>query len=528
MQQYERGAPAFDDMNAAQRAAADYAWSHGILDAFVLNHQIPLWSIICHHVGLKTQYPLPPEYQAILQRVSSKKPLVLEIARRFGKTSLVFLAMIALAIQNKKRTYYFCAPSEGGAREIVDDIVPALLDTCPPKRRPNRKKMVFEFPNGSRIKIGGTFNGGESLRGRASNGNAVDEAGAIQPYDATSCLSYVLSSVLQPMLMTTRGWSIILTTPPANMQHDYYTIAAEAEKDGRKIRMDIYQNTGFTPEEIEEERANSFGLDPTGGAWSREYLCRPKVDAKQLIIDELAQNALQPNIRKYERPPYFEYLHRYIAMDHGTVDLNAILFGYWDFPHAKLIVEKELSIPRGPTTKQIAKELANARMEVWNTLPVEKCVCDSISQQVRTDLNAEFSDLYFMAPQKSVLLSDNGEREGMVNKLRMAIADGQIIIDPSCTLLLETINTGTWKVSAAGRREFARLNQIGHCDMLAALMYLWQALLRNVNPLAGKNAPNPETHWVTKQPQQQGAAAVLERALNKGRARSIFDLLRNR
>jgi hypothetical protein len=515
--------PAYEDMTRAQQKAAEWAWSHGELDAFILPHQETLWTIVCAHMGLPTECELPDEYKPILSRTSTMKPLVIEVARRFGKSSLVLLAMIALCIRNKRRTYYFVAPNEGDAEDILDDVYPNVIATCPPHLRPRKMKMTFFFKNGSRIKIGGTFNGAEGLRGRGSNGSAVDEAGSIPMYNASSCLTYVVSSILQPSLMTTKGWQVILTTPPANMQHDYYKMAASAEKDGRFIRMDIHQNTSFTEAEIEEIKEASYATDPTGGAWSREYLCQPKPDSKLLIIPEATQERLKPNVRHYERPPYFEYLHKYIVIDHGTVDLNAILFGYYDFPQAKLVIEKELPLPGGPTTKTIAKEIQAAREALWGKgTAVERAICDSISQQLRIDLNAEFNDLFFVAPLKTILLSDNGAREGMVNQLITTLDDSRIIIDPSCKMLLETIRTSQWKLSATGKREFARFDEIGHCDFLASLMYLWRGVYLNVNPLAGRMIPDVQTNFVLNPQQKQGAAQTLRRVINKTVRNSIF------
>lgn len=514
--------PEWSDMTKQQQRAAEYAWSRGELDVFVLPHQETLWAIICYHIGLPTKYTLPDQYKEIVSRTSTMKPLIIEVSRRFGKSSLVLLAMMALCIRNKRHTYYFVAPNEGDAEDILDDILAPLVATCPPRLRPVKRNMALHFPNASRVKIGGTFHGAEGLRGKAANGSAIDEAGSIPFLSATSCLTYVVSSILLPQLSTTKGWQVILTTPPANMQHDYYKIAASAEKDGRFIRMDVHENTSFTTEEIEAMKEASYSTDPSGGAWEREYLCHPKPDAKSLIIPEATQKRLEPNIIQYARPDYFPFLHRYITIDHGTVDLNAILYGWYDFPNAKLIIEKEVAMPGGPTTKQIGAQIKKTQQELWQDLPVERAICDAISQQLRIDLNAEFNDVVFVAPMKTVLLSDNGAREGMVSKLIMALDDGRIVIDPSCKLLLETIRTATWKLSNSGRREFARFDEIGHCDFLAALMYIWMGTYTNVNPLVGKIAPSAYTNWVTKLPEQQGAAHTMARALNINKPRNIF------
>lgn len=518
---YSTGIPDWEDMNAAQKRAAEWAWSHGELDSFVLPHQETLWAIICNHMGLPTKFTLPEKYKDVLGRTSTMKPLVIEVSRRFGKSSLILLAMMALCIRNKKHTYYFVAPNEGDAEDILDDVGPPLLATCPPRLRPKKMKMTYTFPTSSRIKIGGTFNGGEGLRGKAANGSAIDEAGTIPFHSTTSCLTYVISSVMLPQLSTTRGWQIILTTPPSNMQHDYYELSTTADDEGRFIRMTIYENTSFSPEEIQEMKEASLSSDPSGGAWEREYMCHPIADVKSLIVPPNVQDVVANNIIDYPRPSYFEYLHRYIIIDHGTVDLNAIIFGYYDYPHGKYIVEREIKLARGPTTKQIGKMIREERLRLWGNLPIERAIIDG-SPQIRIDLNAEFEDIVFVFPAKSVLVTDNAGREGMVNKLIMALGDGQIVINPECKTLIETIRTAEWKVSNTGKREFARMGKIGHCDFLAALVYAWGGWYRNTNPLQGKLVPDIETHFITKIEQPQTAAHTLNNIINKKRP-SIFD-----
>lgn len=519
--------PSWDEMNKDERNGADYAWSLGKFDAFVIPHQRKLWALICAHMGLETKYELPEEFKDALTRTSTRKPLVIEVARRFGKTSLVLLAMMALCIRNKGYTYHFLAPDQESASEIIGSVFPNLIATCPPKRRPTKKAKEFVFPNGSRIKIGGMFNGGDGLRGVSSHGSAIDEAGQIPQHNPTSCLMYCVASIVQPTLLTTKGWCVLLTTPPPEVGiHDYYKMKVSAETDGRFIRFTIFDNTSLTAEEIEEIRQECYTSDPSGGTWAREYLCQPKPDSRALIIPESTQEALANNIFAYPKAEHYELLHKYVAFDHGTVDLNACLFGYYDFLQAKLIVEKELMIPGGSTSKVIAAKIAEAKNGLWGKeAEVERAIGDAISPQILTDINSDLGahGIHFNPPLKTVLVTDQSGREGMVNGLINGLGGCQIVIDPSCVKLLETIRTATWTVSPkTGKREFGRFENIGHADFLAALMYMWKHVYRNIDPLAGRVSSDIYTTWVTKPGQRQGAAHTLGRALNKTLPRNIF------
>lgn len=519
----DQAIPDWLHMTREQRKASQWAWENGNLDFMVMPHQEQLWAIICNHVGLQTKYTISDEHKNVLLNTNSMKPLVIEVARRFGKTSLDILAKFALCIKNKNNTYYYTAPNQDDANDIFDDVTPPLLSTCPPSLRPKKKRYSYLFANGSQVKIGGTFRGGEGLRGRAANGFSIDEAGAIPYHGPNSCLTYVLGSVLLPHISTTDGWAMILSTPPADMQHDYYKIVEEAITENRYIKFTINDNSSLSDEKRQEIKEASYSVDPSGAMYDREYLCIARPDEKTLLVPEHVQSNVI--ITVYNRPQYFEHLHRFIVIDHGTVDLNAILFGYYDYPNAKLIIEKEIVLRNGPSTKVIAKAIETTRKELWGDSKIERAICDSISPQIRVDLNDEFEDLVFQAPMKTILVSgsDNSGREGMVNQLNNAIIDGFVVIDPSCVLLLETIRTGTWKITG-GKREFARLPKIGHCDFYAALIYTWRGChpSRNIDPLVGLGY-NPHTQLKLAPIKKQDTKSVLNRVINRTSIRNIFN-----
>lgn len=416
-------------------------------------------------------------------RARKLNQLVLNIARRFGKSSLAMLLLTVLCIRNPEHTYWFVAPTEGDAKDIIGDVYPILLKDCPEDLKPKYAKGVFTFNNGSRIKIGGTWNGAEGLRGRSAHGIIIDEAAHIPQHSKTSCLSYVLGSILLPQLQTTKGFVIIASTPPRNLKHDYARIISNAEKDETLITFDIYANTSLTVEEIEDEKHRQLQIDPTGSSWKREYLVMMVPDANDLIIPEatLQQIAFSPVITS--TVPHFEHLQRYISFDHGTTDLNAVLFGFYDYENARRVIQYEHILRGGPNTDTIARDIARIKKELWGDLPVFRSICDSISRQIIIDLNGhdkiKEAGIAFVNPQKV-------DREAMVNQLIVSMSQGQWVIDPGCKVLIDTLQTGTWQTSAAtGKREFARLGDIGHCDALAALVYFQRGLITSMNPFNG-------------------------------------------
>ena len=135
------------------------AWQTGNLTYKVREYQDELWAKI----------------QEVVQH-HTWEPFVLNCSRRFGKSTLGMLALIQEALKYPGTSYIFVAPTEGHAKEIVLDVTPVLIQDAPDEFKPVFKNGRFSFPNGSEIRIGGAYNGGESLRGRRSESTRLNSS----------------------------------------------------------------------------------------------------------------------------------------------------------------------------------------------------------------------------------------------------------------------------------------------------------------------------------------------------------------
>jgi Terminase large subunit, T4likevirus-type, N-terminal len=438
------------------------------------------------------------------------EPYVLNISRRFGKTTMGLLAFIEESLRNPGHTYLFAAPTEGEAREIIHDVMPALIEDAPDIYRPVYKNNRFHFHNGSVIKIGGVFNGGETLRGRKANGAFLDEAAHIKQTSKSNGLLYVLNSVIRPQLLTTGGWCLIASTPPPELAHEYVTVYNQARANGRLENFTIYDNTSISIEYIEKLKSDMLQSDPTGSSWRREYLAEFAVDTRTLIIPNW-DSSLSENDLIFKRPANFVHCDRIVSYDHGTSDLSVFLFGYWDYDNATLMIEKELVTGNGAeklSTRELSEIYKETRDELWGSLPVYKEICDAINPQVIIDFNKDFG-VRFVPPRKTNL-------EAMVNQTINIIQTGQIKIDKdNCPLLIQTLEQGTWKTSASGRMEFARLQGIGHCDAIAALVYMVRSINKSRNPMIAVPVEyDPVTQFRGKISERMDETAILGRAFN--------------
>jgi len=461
------------------------------------------------------------DYQAIIKNkltelvnssdINRIEPYVLNCSRRFGKSSMGLLTFIEEALKNPGHTYLFVAPTEGEAKEIVLDVMPVLLQDAPDAFKPEFKNSRYTFPNGSTIKIGGVYNGGETLRGRAAHGAFIDEAAHIKQTSANNGLEYVLNSVIRPQLLTTKGWCVIASTPPPQLAHEYVNVYNRARASGRLAHFTVYDNTNISAEYREKLKADMLLSDPTGSSWKREYLAEFAIDTRALIIPNWNTEAMTGTV---DRPLRFNIYDRYVSYDHGTTDLSVFLFGYWHWELATLVIEDELVIGGGAvklSTGEIAQMYNDHRNNLWPHLNVRREICDAINQQVIIDFNRDFGT-HFVPPIKTNL-------EAMTNQLINLVGNNQILINADrCPMLVQTLEMATWKTQANGKREFARLPGIGHCDALAALIYMARTVNRHNNPHA--NAPAEVTDintYVVKKYEQQGTEAVLDRALSFGR-----------
>ena len=261
---------------------------------------------------------------------------------------------------------------------------------------------------------------------------------------------------------------IMISTPPKSPDHDFKDFCLKAKRENAYVELDIYKNPMATPEMIEEYKKECL----TETDWEREYLCKFVTDQTLAIV---------PEFRNYEytrgpKSEHYEKLHKYVGMDLGVRDLNITLFGYYDFPRAKLVIEREHVIS-GPTmtTPRLHAELSEIERELWNGAEPYNRVADNNNPLLLLDLGS-IHNMFFHSTSKDDL-------HAMINKVRVWFKDKRIEIDESCKTLIDSLNYGIWNEN---RREFARSKVLGHFDAIAALMYLVRNIDETTNPIPVK------------------------------------------
>lgn len=395
-------------------------------------------------------------------RSVTAKLFVANCSRRFGKTFWVCTECIRVARSIPRARVKVATAFLTDLEEFIVPAFESVLEDCPDIYRPTWKesKKKFVFPNGSEIQLIGLDRKPNGGRGNYCDLYVFDEAAYIKN------VSYIYSSVVVPMTMYRDGARVIMiSTPPKSPDHDFKEFCLKAKDESAYVKLDIFQNPMVTPEIIEEYKAECL----TETDWEREYLCEFVTDETSAIIPEVKDYdfTLHKDEKRY---PAF---HKYVSMDLGVRDLTVALFGYYDFPRAKLCIEREF-VMSGPemTTPKLREGLEEIEQELWQGKEPYKRVADNNNPLLLLDLGS-IHDMFFHSTSKDTL-------HAMVNQVRIWFANDRVEIDESCTTLIDSLKYGIWNET---RSEFGRSKALGHFDAIAAIMYMIRNIDESTNPL---------------------------------------------
>lgn len=410
-------------------------------------------------------------------RTSPGKLFVGNIARQFGKSYLMVTEAIEYAENNPNSRIKYATAFLSDLEEFIQPAFQIILEDCPPNLKPTFKthSSKWVFPNGSEIKLVGLDKKPNGLRGTSIDMIILDECGFINGLD------YQYKSVIVPATMHRPNCKIIMiSTPPDSPSHSFVQYCQKAELEGSYCTFTIYDNPMVDSSTIRELMKESGGANSS--TWKREYLCQFVVDSERAIIPEFQES----QIEEIPTNEYYHFYHKYVAMDTGVRDKTVILFGYWDFLEAKLIIEDEVSL-NGPevTTERIAELVKPKEKALWGDKQPFRRIADNNDLILLNSLGTQYG-VHFNPTSKASL-------ESMINQLRILVSNDQLRIHPRCTQLIGCLKYGIWNKS---RKEFDRSPAYGHFDALAALIYLVRNLSKNVNPIPPEYGLSIHTHFI--------------------------------
>lgn len=449
-----------------RRLAIAQAWKVGRL-RYKLNSR-PMWL---------------PEYDKI-QAMPAGETFVMECGRRTGKSSLLMLLGTETCIRAPRSIVGYIAPVREKLAEYVQPIIYGLIEDCPADLKPQwmEKTCTLVFPNGSKIMFVGSNNKSYvALRGFKLAMVLADEGAFMDDF------GFALDQVLRPALFDSQGKFVIGSTPPPTLDHEFIEIADMARAQGLWCHYTVY-DAGYPLDWIEREKKKYLRKVGKGEAdWRREFMAERIVDPTRAIIPEWKDEY----VRDIPRDEFFQYYQYVVALDLGWSDLTVVLWMYWDFKRALLVVEDELVL-KGPTmTTDLLIRSVKDREAILLGDParqgkkVNTRVADVNNPLILQDM-ARLHGMAFNFPSKDRL-------EPMVNELRMLVGKGGLAVSPRCQVLIMTLKNGIWDEA---HKEFERAATTGHADAVAALLYGVRAINTLANPIPMNHGVDPRTHFI--------------------------------
>jgi len=441
-------------------------WHRGCLEWLLYPHQRPI-------------------YKKIREVLHSDDPeqnsFVIDCSRQYGKSFTMFLTAVEDCLRNEKWTVVFIAPLKSQVNEIINGkTFGTIFATCPPSLVPTHKDSALIFPNGSRIRLAGTDNKNyENLRGGAANTIFMDEAGFMSDLE-----DGVLPTV-EPMTKTTGGKVVFASTPPEELDHDYYEVLRYHEEAGLIATFTIWDDKSLSDKQLQKIISQCKGRDTT--KFKREYECQRIADSSKQVIPNFTQPRQELALLKNFNPdPLYKFWKKYVVADWGGKDKTAIIFAHYNFRTKQLIIEDHLDLSGDQVTPGvIAQKVVKKVKQRWGDADNVYYICDSNNVLIQQEMNIKYK-LPFVATNK-------GRLEGMVEKVKDWEYDDRLRFTEEAEFVLKSLASAHWNKT---RDEFARSKLYGHYDHTAALVYLVRNVDETTDPVPAFHNVDPYQNFI--------------------------------
>jgi hypothetical protein len=442
-----------------------------------------------------------------------------DICRQFGKTFTGLLISDEFARAEENRRILYTCPTRAALWQFVQPNMSALLQDCPSRLRPrwSSTENSYLYTNGSVIHLAG-LNGNHEDDARGPKADLVinEEAAFVDR------LKYVIEAIERPMLTTTGGRIIHISTPPESPDHHISTVREACEAKERYIKRTLDDVTHLSRNTKDHLVNEAGGREST--TVRREFFVEWIVERERAIIPEFAESRVGI-IEKRQRPRYWE---AYEVMDPGySPSTTAVLFGYYDFKSALYVIEDELIVSR-MRTDMLAEELRKKEAALWPEKMRERS--PEAQEQIRKKLGEKATEdgVRFYCEVKHrwsdiipVWLNDLSSMHGVefaqtakddldaqINKLRIWTKQQKYRIHPRCRNLIAQLAGGVWNKA---RNNFELSTTHGHYDAVSALIYGVRNCPVTSNPYpALPDGVQSDTHLITPWAQERARAQGTE------------------
>lgn len=418
------------------------------------------------------------EYLSFIEKSEYIKN-VLHCGRGWGKTWFFLVLAMMHAIKNPRSRIVYATQTRESARQIVLPTYKMLTLHVPESVKPIWKTQghCIDFNNESTIVVEGADDDhGNKLRGAFAHMIIEDENGFWSHAD------YVTNHILLPQAQRVNGKIYATSTTPESIGHEFYGLIQECKQHNTYFRKTIYDNPRLNSSDIKKYIEQCGGENST--MFRREYLCEDVIETSKSVIPEF--NEELHTFESREKPQFYDI---YVGMDLGLNDYTHVIFGYYDFDVAKLIIEHEY-VCNSKTTKEIVENINRIEIEKYPGRKPLLRISDNEAQQLY-DFNVTYG--LHVSPAKKY------DKDELINRTRRMFQDGKILISQECIGLIHQLKVGIWNNR---RTDYERLPGAGHLDGIDALRYLIRSIDYNKNPVPAYNGMSSYTHPIAPQRQQ--------------------------
>lgn len=449
------------------------------------------------------RWKLRPHQQSVYDKIKATQggSFYFNKARRIGGSYMLAVLAIEVCLAKDGAQVKYAAPTAKAVRKIITPNIRKILRDCPKQLKPKFSLIEgqWQFPNGSILSVAGCDNQQyQNLRGTESDFICLDQVGFIDDLD------YILNDVLMPQVQDTNGVIVLTSTPPRSPAHESFKIAAAHKASDRYAHVTVWQNQHRTPEQHKkffQQMADSKGMlleeFYSSTTFRRQYLGQFVADEQRSVVPEWNQ-ALQRHITNVSGKSIPEYRDRYVSLDIGWRDGMGILFAYWDYKRAILVIEDQLLLFK-KTSKQVSQAVRTKEIQLWGKDQPFLRISDNDLQTI-ADINSH--GLTFIPTRKD-------DKQLQVNNLREWIRGYKIWINPRCRRLISQLGSTVWNQQ---RTSYER-NSEGHGDLLDALVYLVRNVRRDRNPYPGNYGMPVGFQWVLPQEGSMSSTSKFQQAM---------------
>lgn len=374
-----------------------------------------------------------------LQKMEGREVALL-LARRFGKSYFAVIYAAMMCLQKPKFRVGIIAKSQEQVRKIVGPITDWLQSEAPKgsiKKTTSRFELNFPHTK-SKLVIMGAEASADSYRGVGLDLAICEETASWEPQHYENMMKFVLKPMLR--LSKEKVKIIHCTTPsPKYVDHPFHDLMYKIPN----LVLTIHDDMMITKEQVQEAIDDCCGEDTH--AFRVEYLCQ---------ITRNEELSLLPAFNKEKHVYTVDSENRGLISCFdlgGSRDKSAYIEGYRK--DGVIHVNHSKLWPPMTSIDEMSEYMLNR--------PVRKRIGDLSGQSA-----FEFSQrgLTFLFPSKA-------EFETMITELNNAFYTNSIKLFACQEDLIENCVVGQFNTT---RTDFARTEKFGHCDLIAALNYMWR------------------------------------------------------